>query len=304
MRSRSALLAFSPGVLLAAGCGHVVDVDLTSDAGPGASASSSSPPSSASSSIDAVVATEGDTRSGLTFTDPKSGAVSFEYDTNTDESWKPLPSDRLIQGLTNGSKYRFRVRAVTANGPASPSPPSNEVVPYGVPESPTVTVRQEHMTITWTWTARSSNGRKFAGYRTKLDVALWASTNEKTLSRAFAYGQSHTLCAAVVTDGADGRNTSVEECAPITVELPKVTAENTADGFTSAIAGGTRFDDEVKANSSYAISGACFTSSDIGSNNGWWYRLQSSGHWVAATNFALKMNQFMAPRANGGSGCN
>jgi hypothetical protein len=300
-----ATLLVAPALL--AGCGHVVDLDVlqSGDGGtsgaPGQTGGSSS--GASPSSIEGVTATDGDTRSGLTFTDPAM-ATSFEYDVNGDEGWKPLAADRIVQGLTNGSKYRFRVRPLFGGGgPGAPSPPSNEVVPYGAPEAPTLTGKQSQTTLTWAWAARSTNGRALATFRTKLDMGNWTPTPDTTLARAFGYEQSHTLCVVVVTDGADGRNTSAEACVPVTVAFPRATAENTADGFSTAVAGGSRFDNEVPAGSAVSISAACFTANDIGSNNGWWYRLASSGHWVAATNFTQKTNQFGAPRANGGGGC-
>ena len=83
------------------------------------------------------------------------------------------------------------------------------------------------------------------------------------------------------------------------------TTVRVSDGFSKPVAGGSVFNNEVASGASPTIDGACFTETDIGSNNGWWYRVASTGHWHAATNFTQKKNEFGAPQVNGGAGgCN
>jgi hypothetical protein len=107
------------------------------------------------------------------------------------------------------------------------------------------------------------------------------------------------------TSGEVGRNESAEKCAAATIALPTAVSDVTGDGFTNAVASGTRYNNEIVLGKTYSISGACFTANDIGSNNGWWYRNAATGHWAAATIFVQQTNQFGATRVSGGAGgCN
>ncbi|WP_159078190.1 Ig-like domain-containing protein [Salinibacterium hongtaonis] len=50
------------------------------------------------------------------------------------------PPSCTITGLTNGTAYTFSVRAINQHGPGAWSTPSNAVIPYGTPGTPTVTM--------------------------------------------------------------------------------------------------------------------------------------------------------------------
>jgi large repetitive protein len=210
-----------------------------------------------------------------------------------------------VLGLTNGTTYRFRVRAVNGVGPSgSPSAASNPVIPYGVPAIPVLTAKATSTRIDWTWPVPDGNGRPIAGYRIKLDSAAYTTITKTTYGAAFVSG-AHTLCVIASSSGEAGRNESPEKCTPATIALPTAVADVTGDGFTTAVAGGTRYNNEIVNGKTYSISGACFTSNDIGSNNGWWYRNAATGHWTPATLFVQETNQFGATRVSGGAGgCN
>lgn len=257
-----------------------------------------------------VTATDGDTTSLLGFAAPDdNGAAitSYEYDVNADDTWRALGADRVVLGLTNGTTYKFRVRAVNAKGPsATPSAQSNAVVPYGAPEPPKVTASLSAVTVTWAWTPASASGRAVIGYQVKLDGGAYGATAAKaSFSKAFSDAVTHSLCVVAITDGDAARNRSGESCTPVPWPYHVAKAEITADGFTTAVAGGSVYNNESVAGTTYSIAGACFTSTDIGSNNGYWYKLAATGHWVAATTYVQKKNEFGAPRiSGGGGGCN
>ena len=84
-----------------------------------------------------VTASEGDTQTVLTLggtVDDNGAAISrTEYDINNNANWQPLPADGRIGGLSNGTSYVFRVRAVNSEGPGPASAASNAIVPYGTP---------------------------------------------------------------------------------------------------------------------------------------------------------------------------
>lgn len=167
-----------------------------------------------------VTATEGDHATTLLFTPPQSGGsriTGYEYDVSTDDEWRPLAADSIVRDLSNGTSYRFRVRAVNARGPSgSPSDPSNVIVPYGVPESPVVSGKTLGAEIEWTWTAPNGNGRTVTGYQSKLDAAPYGATSLSTSFRAtVSSGAPHTLCVKAFTNGDAGRNESAEQCSTV-----------------------------------------------------------------------------------------
>jgi hypothetical protein len=261
--------------------------------------------------VDLVTADERDRASALTFASPTPDGVqitAYEYDVNADAQWRPLGADRIVLALTNGERYRFRVRPLNDHGPAlTPSAQSNEIVPYGAPEPPTVAASASGKTIRWKWTPNDGNGRAVTRYEHQLDGGAFVPTAEQTFSQAFGANEPHTLCVVALNDGVDpARSRSAPECAAFKLSLPIVVAESTGDAFDTAGAGGKRYDNEVVNNKSIAIDGACFRDPDITSNNGWWYRLAPTGHWAAATVFTKSVNEVGAPRVFGGatSNCN
>ncbi|QEE60940.1 tandem-95 repeat protein [Salinibacterium sp. dk2585] len=50
------------------------------------------------------------------------------------------PPSCTITGLNNGTSYTFSVRAINEHGPGAWSTPSNPVIPYGTPSTPSVTI--------------------------------------------------------------------------------------------------------------------------------------------------------------------
>lgn len=101
----------------------------------------------------AVTATDGDRSAALAFTTPDSAVAidGYELQVNGGE-WESLDDSRVVDGLSNGDTYTFRVRAVSRATRGEPSRPSNAVVPYRSPDRPrnlkAETVRTK---IVWTW---------------------------------------------------------------------------------------------------------------------------------------------------------
>jgi hypothetical protein len=167
-----------------------------------------------------VTATEGNQASTLLFTPPHangSAITGYQYEVNADGMWRTLGADSIVRALSNGTSYRFRVRALNARGAsAAASDPSNTIVPHGAPEAPVVTGKATGKTIDWTWTAPNGNGRPVVGYQTKLDAAPYSAMTLSTSFRAtFADDATHTLCVKAFTNGDVARNESAERCSSV-----------------------------------------------------------------------------------------
>lgn len=101
-------------------------------------------------------------------TAPANGATAeqtrYEYQLNGG-AFSALPADRTIRGLTNGTSYRVGVRAVNAAaGSSFPGPvtQSNEVVPFGKPNTPGVTSSPAEQRVNFAIGGTATNGRPIA----------------------------------------------------------------------------------------------------------------------------------------------
>lgn len=192
-----------------------------------------------------VTASEGDTQSVLTIDasavkDNGADIQGWEYRANGG-AWRTLATNRIVNNLTNGTDYRFEVRAINAVGPGVASAPSDTVNPYGNPTTPNVSRTVNGRTITWTWTASSGNGRSIDRYQYSLDGGSWTNIGSREFSRQFGYSESHTLRVRAVSTAADAnrRISGVGSASGRTIDDPAV-IEATAGGTTPCdIGGGT-----------------------------------------------------------------
>jgi len=154
-----------------------------------------------------VEATEGDTATVLTIggdvRDNGASITHYQYDINGNGNWTRLPDNRRITGLTNGTTYRFRVRAVNSEGAGTASAQSNQIRPYGNPPAPNVSASVSGRTISWTWTASQPNGRDISHYEYSLDGGSWTRADGRSFSRTFGYSESHTLRVRAVASNSD-----------------------------------------------------------------------------------------------------
>ncbi|MFJ6001823.1 Ig-like domain-containing protein [Arthrobacter sp. NPDC092385] len=148
-------------------------VTARNKAGVSAASAASAPrqASGAPGAVPALTATEGDRSIRVGFGEAaRNGArpeqLAYEY--NLGGGWRSVPGDRVIRdGVSNGTTYRVTMRAVnTADGQALPGPESQSgaVVPYGAPNAPGVQAQANGMSVRFTVTAPSSNGREITGF--------------------------------------------------------------------------------------------------------------------------------------------
>ena len=83
-----------------------------------------------------VRGTSGEGSVGLKWTppleDPEKPVLNYEYQQDGETGWTPTggpETTKDVTGLTNGESYKFRVRAVNAEGTGSASEPSAPVTP-------------------------------------------------------------------------------------------------------------------------------------------------------------------------------
>jgi hypothetical protein len=127
-------------------------------------------PATAPGAPTAVTAVRGNTRATVSWVAPADDGGSpitgydLQYSSNGGTTWTPDPpttatSGQPVTGLTNGTPYIFRVRAVNTAGSSEWSQPSAPVTPATVPDAPTVvTAVRGNAQATVSWVASSSDG--------------------------------------------------------------------------------------------------------------------------------------------------
>ncbi|WP_428964907.1 fibronectin type III domain-containing protein [Micromonospora fluostatini] len=133
---------------------------------------------------------------------------------------------RTLTGLTTSAQYTFRVAAVNAYGTGTASPASAPVVPYTVPEAPTITsVTAGTTSATVTWSAPATGGSAITGYRltpylagtAQTPLALPATPTSRTVTGLTA-GATYTFRVAAVNAAGTGPDSAAS--APVTVNAP------------------------------------------------------------------------------------
>lgn len=89
--------------------------------------------------------------------------TAYQYSTDGGSSWRALDSSRVISSLSNGTSYRFNVRARNSEGWGPASTRSDAVAPFGKVMSPTgLNGSQGSTTLRWTW--NSLNNTRLNGH--------------------------------------------------------------------------------------------------------------------------------------------
>jgi uncharacterized repeat protein (TIGR01451 family) len=206
--------------------------------------------------------TPGNAQLSVAFTAPASDGGSaittYQYSTNDGSSWSPratgtTASPLLITGLTNGTTYTVRVRAVNGVGngtqsnsltgtPDAPAPPSNSVVPA---ISGTTTVGQTLTTTTGTW---AGSPVPTYGYQWKrCDAAgancanvAGATSNQYVLVSADVGSTMRSVVTGTNTNGtasATSAQTAVVAEPPVNTVAPSITGTTESGQLLSAATG-------------------------------------------------------------------
>ena len=103
-----------------------------------------------------------------------------------------------VTGLTNGTSYRFKVRAVNALGDGAASPESDPVIPAVVPPAPgKLAASPGNQSVTLTWFSRGNGGSAITGwdYQQKNGDRPWGAWTEVPNSGAST--TSHTVTGLI-----------------------------------------------------------------------------------------------------------
>ena len=132
------------------------------------------------------------------------GEISIQYDIGG--GWKSNWDGKTITGLTNGTNYTVRLRAVaTVDGStyASGASGSASAKPYGKPRAPSVSATKVNggSEIQLAWDGRNSDNGRPVTVQVSIDGGGWqnVAVNGST-KRAGGYSQTHSIKARAVAD--------------------------------------------------------------------------------------------------------
>ncbi|MCB1271571.1 MAG: fibronectin type III domain-containing protein, partial [Microthrixaceae bacterium] len=111
--------------------------------------------------------------------------------------WQALAGDGLITGLTNGTEYRFQVRAWNGSYWSDPSAQSAAVTPYGPVSRPNVSssrLNAQRVRFTWSPPSPATNGRPITSVRYRINSGGWVGTGESgSVDAGSGYNQTFTV---------------------------------------------------------------------------------------------------------------
>ena len=169
-----------------------------------------------------VTAVAGNAAANVTFVPPVSVVDSYEVEV-LDSAGQPTGDVRdlpdgalntlLVNGLTNGETYRFRVRGINAAGPGAWSEPSNAVTPQAdlpsAPGRPTVVPGNQHVRVSWNVPA--NGGAMITAYQVEVTDASGAlvgtlrNTTDTTLDvTALTNGEQYSFRVRAHNAAGDG----------------------------------------------------------------------------------------------------
>jgi hypothetical protein len=204
--------------------------------------------------------------------------------------------------LQYGNQYAFQVVAINEKGAGStPSPVSNSVVPFTMPDAPTnlsaTTVAGEAGAISLVWAEAWANGRPV----TKYVVSAGGATTEVTEPRAklTGLGNGQTINVKVHAVNEAGAGADASDTAR-TVAPPRVTVTGSSADITSVTvnftvdAGGGQATCSVTPAGRAAVAGACSSIQVTGLAPGTGYSFTVTANNVAGAGSATR-NQATSP---------
>jgi hypothetical protein len=153
--------------------------------------------------------------------------LSYQYSLNNG-GWVAMPGDKVIRsGLSNGTQYTVRVRAVATVGgatePGAASAASNAAIPYGPVRTPgaSATRSGDGTSITFTWSPPTTNGRPIERLETSIDGGAWVSRGPNGNSQQINYGYSQTHTIRVRAFDTAGQVSAIASDSATTVAPPQ-----------------------------------------------------------------------------------
>ena len=176
-------------------------------------------------------ATPGDTQVAIAFTPPTSDGgkpiSNYEYTTDDGTSWTAFaPADTAspvtVTGLTNGTPYTFKLRAVNSVGGGTPS--ANVVAtPTGLPNAPTgLSAAPRDSQVSVAFTPPSDNGgTAITNYQYSTDGLTWtafapADTASPVTVTGLTNGTPYDIQLKAVNAGGAGAESTIVTSTPVT----------------------------------------------------------------------------------------
>lgn len=187
-------------------------------------------------------ATAGDRKIDVSYTaangnGASASELSYQYSLNGGQSWAGGTSalSMTITGLTNGTTYTVKIRAVaTVSGSSvagAASAASGQLVPYGQIGSPTAKASANGTTITYSWTSPPPNGRPVST-QVLVDGVQISTAAQGSWSKGYGYNETHTI--VVKTSAAGSTTTQASASAKTAAPPPPPAPTATVGKGTSA----------------------------------------------------------------------
>ena len=188
-----------------------------------------------------LTAVGGVTQASLSWTAPtQSGSADVtdyvvEYSSDSGSTWAEFDdgmstsTDATVTGLTNGTTYQFRVKAVSSGGTSEPSATATAIV--GVPSAPTsLSATPLGLSVRLTWTAPTQNGGSaITDYVAQFSAdsgATWStfsdsiSTSTTTTVTGLTNGLTYQLRVSAVNSVGTSAYSSLVIAVPWAASLP------------------------------------------------------------------------------------
>jgi hypothetical protein len=170
--------------------------------------------------------------------------INYSYSLTTDGTtytpFSPIQSSSPLQisGLTNGTTYTFRVKAIGTNASSDASEPYGPVLVASVPSAPTISsVTVSSGTATIAFTEGANNGSAITSYKySKDNGSNWVSvstTSSPITVTGLNNGSTYTFVIRAVNAIGDGESSNaVEKLVNVAPGAPTITNVTISSGIS------------------------------------------------------------------------